>query len=177
MADWTNITDSQVDPDAPLTSELAYAWRDNPVAIAEGAVGAPRIAPGALTRVSPGDEIRMRLDGEISSTALQERFFAFAQKGTVRVFYSHRASTNGGTATLFRRRVGVQTTLASDTNTSTYVTRTVDVDVLPGDVLVIRNIPPIGGNTVYLRNCRVGTDGGDLFPGSECPLDGNTYNA
>lgn len=45
MADWTNITDSQVDPDAPLTSEIAYAWRDNPIAIAEGAVGAPRIEP------------------------------------------------------------------------------------------------------------------------------------
>lgn len=43
MADWVAITDSQVDPDAPLTSELAYAWRDNPIAIAEGAVGAPRI--------------------------------------------------------------------------------------------------------------------------------------
>lgn len=44
MATWTTITDSQVDPDAPLTSGLAYAWRDNPVAIAEGASGAPKIA-------------------------------------------------------------------------------------------------------------------------------------
>lgn len=48
MADWVTITDSQVDPDAPLTSELAYAWRDNPVALAEGAVGAPRIVDAAL---------------------------------------------------------------------------------------------------------------------------------
>ena len=48
MADWVTINDSQVDPDAPLTSELAYAWRDNPVALAEGAVGAPRIEDAAL---------------------------------------------------------------------------------------------------------------------------------
>lgn len=48
MADWTVITDSQVDPDAPLTSELAYAWRDNVIAAFEGAVGAPRLAFGAL---------------------------------------------------------------------------------------------------------------------------------
>lgn len=48
MADWVTITDSQVDPDAPLTSELAYAWRDNPIAITEGAVGAPRVMPKAL---------------------------------------------------------------------------------------------------------------------------------
>ena len=48
MADWTNITDTAVDPDAPLTSQLAYAWRDNPIAIAEGATGAPRIVPRAM---------------------------------------------------------------------------------------------------------------------------------
>jgi hypothetical protein len=48
MADWTVISDSALDPDAPLTSELAYAWRDNPIAIAEGAVGAPRIQFAAL---------------------------------------------------------------------------------------------------------------------------------
>lgn len=41
MADWTAIPDSVLDPDAPLTSDLAYAWRDNPIAIAEGASGAP----------------------------------------------------------------------------------------------------------------------------------------
>lgn len=50
MADWVAITDSQVDPDAPLTSELAYAWRDNPIAIAEGAVGAPRIQPPSMAQ-------------------------------------------------------------------------------------------------------------------------------
>ncbi len=48
MADWTNITDTAVDPDAPLTSQLGYAWRDNPIAIAEGAVGAPRVMHNAL---------------------------------------------------------------------------------------------------------------------------------
>jgi len=49
LADWTNISDSQVDPDAPVTSELGYAWRDNPIANAEGAPGAPRIVRGALS--------------------------------------------------------------------------------------------------------------------------------
>jgi|SRR5690606_19966918 len=48
MADWTVISDSQVDPDAPITSELGYAFRDNPIAIAEGAAGAPRIQDAAL---------------------------------------------------------------------------------------------------------------------------------
>lgn len=46
MADWTNITDTAVDPDAPLTSQLAYAWRDNPIAMGEGAAGAPYVHTG-----------------------------------------------------------------------------------------------------------------------------------
>ena len=44
MADYVTISDTSVDPDAPLTSQLAYAWRDNPIAIAEGSTGAPKIA-------------------------------------------------------------------------------------------------------------------------------------
>lgn len=48
MADYFAIPDSALDPDAPVTSELAYALRDNPIAIAEGAAGAPRIADVAL---------------------------------------------------------------------------------------------------------------------------------
>ena len=48
MADYRTITDAEVDPDAPLTSSLGYAWRDNPIAIAEGATGAPRVQDGAL---------------------------------------------------------------------------------------------------------------------------------
>lgn len=54
MADWLSITDSAVDPNAPVTSELAYAWRDNPIAIAEGASGAPRIRYSAIQKPSAG---------------------------------------------------------------------------------------------------------------------------
>jgi len=48
MAVYVTITDSQLDPDAPLTSQLAYQWRDNPIAMFEGAVGAPRLQLAAL---------------------------------------------------------------------------------------------------------------------------------
>ena len=41
--DWVTISESQVDPNAPLTSELMTALRDNPIAIAEGSSGAPTI--------------------------------------------------------------------------------------------------------------------------------------
>lgn len=51
MADWKQIPDTDVDPDAPVTSELMYALRDNPVALAEGAVGAPRVLYPAINAV------------------------------------------------------------------------------------------------------------------------------
>ena len=46
MTDFPTILDSQVAPDAPLTSELGFGFRDAPIAIAEGADNAPVIAVG-----------------------------------------------------------------------------------------------------------------------------------
>lgn len=48
MADYTEILDDELVPDAPIPSILGFRWRDNPIAIAEGAPNAPRIAPRAL---------------------------------------------------------------------------------------------------------------------------------
>jgi|SRR5690554_5651501 len=44
MAAWTEILDSNLEPNAPVRSVDHIAMRDNPIAIAEGAPGAPRIA-------------------------------------------------------------------------------------------------------------------------------------
>lgn len=51
MADWLEIIDSATDPDAPLTSELAKAWTDNVIAVAEGAIDAPRVQGQSLGNV------------------------------------------------------------------------------------------------------------------------------
>jgi hypothetical protein len=48
MTDYIGITESQSNPFAPLTSELVKQLRDNPIAIAEGAPGAPRLLDAAL---------------------------------------------------------------------------------------------------------------------------------
>jgi hypothetical protein len=44
MATWTNIANTSLEPGSPARSVDAFALRDNPIAIAEGAAGAPRIA-------------------------------------------------------------------------------------------------------------------------------------
>ena len=43
MSDYIGITEAQSNPFAPLTSELVKQLRDNPIAIAQGAEGAPRL--------------------------------------------------------------------------------------------------------------------------------------
>lgn len=49
---WTNIPDGNIDPDSPLRSVDLIAMRNNPIAIADGDPGAPRITDGALDTVT-----------------------------------------------------------------------------------------------------------------------------
>lgn len=44
MTTYTVISDAQIDQDSPITQPLMTALRDNPIAIAEGADGAPTVA-------------------------------------------------------------------------------------------------------------------------------------
>lgn len=48
MATWTNISNTNLQPGAPARSVDVIALRDNPIALAEGAAGAPRIQTAAL---------------------------------------------------------------------------------------------------------------------------------
>ena len=48
MANWTNIPDSVLEPGKPIRSVDGLALRDNPIALAEGSPGAPRIGGFAL---------------------------------------------------------------------------------------------------------------------------------
>lgn len=99
MADWTNITDSQVDPDAPLTSEIAYAWRDNPIAIAEGAVGAPKVEAIANRATTVTSWVTSSTNyyaatglGRVASFRLVAMFAGAANSTQLQVSFS----TNGG---------------------------------------------------------------------------------
>lgn len=48
MTTYTVITNGEIDQDSPVTQALMTAVRDNPIAITEGASGAPRIEFAAL---------------------------------------------------------------------------------------------------------------------------------
>lgn len=69
MTTWTTIPDSNLDVDKPARSIDALALRDNPVAITEGASGAPRIQAQALRDFIVGDTVAVR-SGEKSTQSL-----------------------------------------------------------------------------------------------------------
>lgn len=46
MTTWTTLPDTSLEQDDPLTVEIALAYRDNPIAIAEGSTSAPVVAAG-----------------------------------------------------------------------------------------------------------------------------------
>lgn len=66
MADYVEILDTQIEPDAPLTAVLAGQWRDNCIAIAEGASGAPRVQRAAIQNSSIN---RVKLDTATNSVS------------------------------------------------------------------------------------------------------------
>ena len=54
MTTYSTITDGQIDQDSPITQPLLTALRDNPIAIAEGAAGAPSILAGIASNTTAG---------------------------------------------------------------------------------------------------------------------------
>ena len=57
MAEWTTIPDDVLEPGKPIRSVDAIALRDNPVAIAEGAAGAPRVQWEAIVDALAGASV------------------------------------------------------------------------------------------------------------------------
>jgi hypothetical protein len=84
------ITEAQSNPFAPLTSELIKQLRDNPIAIAAGAAGAPRIQTAAIqnsavtaVKLATGNNERDWVrDRIIAQAALGIGSYAFLRRAT-----------------------------------------------------------------------------------------------
>jgi hypothetical protein len=155
MADWTDIANTTLEPDAPLTSATMLALRDNPQAVAEGAAGAPRIVYGALRDIQVGDAVFCRLtveDAVTGNTSFEnksERSSAtmaatILNSGTVRVKFSHRG--DGGSSSL--ARVFLNNSIIQGWTTGDGVTadRQVDVSVELGDKIILQHVITVSPN-------------------------------
>lgn len=57
MTSYVSIPNGDIDQDSPITQPLMTALRDNPIAIAEGATGAPRIYGAAMYGTTTGTTV------------------------------------------------------------------------------------------------------------------------
>ena len=171
MADWTNLPNAAVGVGGLPSGTTVTALRDNPVAIAQGAAGAPRLYLRALEQLEAGNQIRSRNDTLTSASqgAVQTLLsFNFIQTGSIRA--TARKVESSGTLRLVRIRNGASTTLL---DTSSTAAQNLDVDVLPGDTLLWSLVADFSSDITSAENARFMTNGQDLWPGSGLRLEGN----
>lgn len=99
MTDYTTLADADLAQDKPVTQAKARALRDNPLAIAEGATGAPKIQHDALFEFSAGDYILARSDDDASTTSTsytKVKEIVAARAGTFRIKFNLTAFQDGG---------------------------------------------------------------------------------
>lgn len=143
MADYIPVIDSSVDPDAPLTSDLMYRLRDNPIAIAEGAVGAPKIQSDAMAlKIGSTDRTS---DGVFFTMSNVDRIGTFMVNSHVNITYTaagsatvrYRTSTNGGSTWSGYTTIDSAVLTASGSNRSTrftFVTAAASVNSIQFDL-------------------------------------------
>ena len=70
--DYLIINDSEVEPGAPILSSLGVRWRDNAIAIAQGASGAPRIENDALLETTVRENVIAPLSASTAHTHFRD---------------------------------------------------------------------------------------------------------
>lgn len=159
MADYTAIDSATIEPNAPLISATMFALRDNPIAITEGAAGAPRVQNMALASdavkqnvimsSAPGDTIVCHLCQGTAITAStsfgnknvsgSDTFWATVLVGgRVRVKYRQRAM--GGSGSIARLFVNSGNVKSDSIGDGEDVDRVIDIDVNRGDQITLQHV-------------------------------------
>jgi len=176
MADWTEITNVAVAVGEPTRAIDGRALRDNPIAIARGAPGAPRLSPWAAVpdaSAATGTQLRYRINGPFSNAEQQQTVATAVMvtvNGTVRVDFDQSKEILDGSpgniqATIERQR-GAAVTVIQSWETNGSAARTVNVAVQPGDSIVLRHrgrVQTGGLAASNLTNFRISTSAGSPF--------------
>lgn len=167
MPTYTSIPDTQIEPEAPVTSELMTLLRDNPLAIREGDPTAPKILGLAaatndeveVLTVTAADTYELGVTNDTTVGNLQHNSTSYqvartidivAVTGTVRFYASHRV-ISAGDSTLRVSKNG--TAVASwSTGSTSYVERSSDISVVPGDQITWEHRTNNAANTVAVTN-------------------------
>lgn len=170
MTAWTTISNALVAVGAKPFATTLQALRDNLRAAMEG--DATALSAGVYLRLPAleplivGDSVRCTLAGPFNSTnaafaAMNGTQLSYMQSGTVRVKFTQNASSE---ARIVRTRGGTLFVISGSTFSGAG-TRSVDVDVLPGDELAIQNRLAAAG-TATVTNVQHCVDAAvNIFPG------------
>lgn len=178
MADWTSISNANVEPDAPWISATAFALRDNPIAIAEGATGAPRIKAGGLDSgsvtstkfngPSAGSGVRLQLTTAAMRSESEEyppyhtrdercASFTALSSGTVTIAFTQdtdaTASGTSSEARIVRNGSTMQSWAVAGNESA--ANRSYNLTISFGDVVGIMHRTTNGGDASVLSNIEV----------------------
>ena len=159
MTDYLPITDAETDPGAPGTSELWKKWRDNPIAMFEGAVDAPRIQVGAFPETTAGTIVKYASGSVVSTnqTSYQKVLGGkFLGRGAIRIEYERGTGTGGTWIKIQKNDVDVYT----DTGTPGVYTFDLSYDVGDRFSMLQRSD---SGDPTSLSSVKLKTGGEDIF--------------
>jgi len=164
---WTDIPDSDIDPDSPFTTGLATSYRENVIAAFEGASGAPRSVEESVNEITAGSAYRYAyqpdetLTVNITYTRVTDSIVAPRSGPYQVVFDLKRTSATTGTAygrVYKNASIGYSGDTATGTEqtntTDTWVTKTETLTLNAGDILSIY-AKHISGTSSEIRNFRI----------------------
>jgi hypothetical protein len=146
---WTNISNALVSVGALPFATTIQALRDNPIAIANGDAGAPRIVNAAMAAPTAGSThiIKRVYQGQYAIPGFEATGALFNFNciipGTVRVYFEHRRVI--GT---IRTQIVVNNSVVAfwDTSSASFVGNQVDVSLSLGDLVEYRSFMTTSGS-------------------------------
>lgn len=164
MATYTTVTDIETGHKKPVTTSLLRRLRDNPIAMFEGASGAPRLDVDALENPTLGDVVRYSDASTYSSgsgvTYVPAWKYLFVQTGEVRLTFT-QTPAGGSTSDL---QLVLNGSVLTTYSTSTTAARSIDLTIAKGDTLLIQHRANHGANSASLSLIRLKTAGENLWP-------------
>ena len=154
MATWTDVSSTVLEPGDPIRSVDIIAIKENIIAVPEGATGAPRIVGKAAKRfddypvlsVTAADtySVGNGIVTESFATSTTSTSYVVARRytiekytGSIRFNLSHRGAISDGPTYLGYLAIYKNNLLVQEYSTSsdTFINRTNDVSIVPGDVI------------------------------------------
>lgn len=173
---YRGIAGSETNPEAPVTTSLMKALAENPVAIAEGDAGAPRIRTSALVAPAAGSTTIARWFGSNTYTTgtpsslwadaglgrayVEGRNVGFMVlvPGRIRAMVDHRRAPSASGVTC-QVRVLLNGSVVNTWSTSgdSFVARQADIDVVLGDIVSfqLRKEDVLPAGDAQWRNMRI----------------------